>query len=182
MGRCNGWAHRPSPDAPAAERLLCCTDLTMLDLHTRPTTRDDVPFLRSLHHEAYRDVVTRQFGVWDERQQDESFHRDLADSQFAIVEANDQPIGAIGTTETEDWIRLAELWIVPAWQNRGVGSSLVRKLQEQARESGKSISLRVLHQNRARALYERLGFAIVGDTDIVYLMEWRPNGAHGDHA
>jgi hypothetical protein len=27
-------------------------------------------------------------------------------------------IGAIGTTETKDWIRLAELWILPAWQNR----------------------------------------------------------------
>lgn len=152
----------------------------MVDLRTRPSTPDDLSFLRALHHAAYRDVVTRQFGVWDEEKQDESFLRDLASSRFEIVESSGEPIGAIGSVEAADCIQLAELWILPAWQNHGIGSSILRGLQEHAKAAGKWITLRVLHQNRARALYERHGFTVVGETDTVCLMEWRPRQDSND--
>jgi GNAT superfamily N-acetyltransferase len=64
--------------------------------------------------------------------------------------------------------------VVPARQGRGLGSSILRDLQEQARAVGVPVRLSVLEANRARALYERHGFVVVGETDTVYRLQWRP--------
>ncbi len=42
-------------------------------LERRPATSRDTEFARLSHHEAYRDVVSRQFGAWDETLQDRLF-------------------------------------------------------------------------------------------------------------
>ena len=39
-------------------------------LERRPATSSDTEFARISHHAAYRDVVRRQFGAWDEALQD----------------------------------------------------------------------------------------------------------------
>ena len=44
-------------------------------------------------------------------------------------------------------------------------------------------AITVLKVNPARRLYERLGFAIVGETETHYLMRWRPaDAAEPGHA
>lgn len=142
-------------------------------LTKRLPTPQDLEFLRELHHAAYRDVVTRQFGAWDEQRQDESFMSDLAGARFQILLIDEVPIGAVGLDESDVCIRLAELWILPAYQGRGLGASILRGLQERARQAGMALTLSVLKANRARALYERHGFVVVGETDTVYRMEWK---------
>lgn len=42
-------------------------------LERRPATSSDTEFARTTHHAAYRDVVSRQFGAWDEALQDRLF-------------------------------------------------------------------------------------------------------------
>ena len=39
-------------------------------LERRPATSNDTEFARISYHAAYRDVVCRQFGAWDEALQD----------------------------------------------------------------------------------------------------------------
>ena len=42
-------------------------------LGRRTATSSDTEFARTTHHEAYRAVVSRQFGAWDETLQDRLF-------------------------------------------------------------------------------------------------------------
>jgi ribosomal protein S18 acetylase RimI-like enzyme len=138
----------------------------------RPATPADTPFLRRLHHRVYRDVVTRQFGSWDERAQDGWFEQGLAEAEFSVIEASGEPIGTIALKDSSDRIELVELQILPEHQSRGLGSALLRRQIERAQSSRRPITLRVLLENRARALYERHGFVVGGRTDTHYLMEW----------
>lgn len=143
-------------------------------IHLRPSTPEDVPFLRDLHHRAYRDVVSRQFGVWDEEAQNEWFETALAAAEFSVVECDGQRVGAVAVSVDVECLRLVELQILPEWQNRGLGSTVLEVQMEHARAGRRPIRLRVLRENRARALYERNGFVVIGQTDTHCLMEWMP--------
>ena len=49
-------------------------EIFTMDLKLRPATADEKDFCRQVHHLAYRDVVERQFGRWDESQQEVYFN------------------------------------------------------------------------------------------------------------
>jgi len=145
-----------------------------MELSFRPATPADAPFLVQLHHRAYRNVVERQFGAWDEAAQDRWVAEGLAEADFSVIERAGEPIGALGVAEREDGFFLAELQVLPEQQGHGVGTSVLRVLLERARRARKPVALRVLLQNRARSLYERHGFVTTGQTETHYLMQWRP--------
>jgi GNAT superfamily N-acetyltransferase len=148
-------------------------------MRTRLSTPADRPFLRALHHAAYRDVIVRQFGSWDEQAQDAWFEQSLAEAVMSVVEEEGEPVGAIGLTSAPDCLYLVELQILPNFQNRGLGSALLDRQLSEARARGVPIRLRVLLENRARSLYERKGFVITGETETHFLMEWRPSAPWG---
>ena len=49
-----------------------------MKLGRRPVAQADTEFARNAHHQAYHDVVVRQFGTWDEALQDKFFDGDWA--------------------------------------------------------------------------------------------------------
>ena len=64
--------------------------------------------------------------------------------------------------------------IAPDYQSRGIGSYMTRWLVSEARASGRGIVLSVLKVNeRARRLYERLGFVIVNESLHHHRMQLR---------
>ena len=141
---------------------------------TRPATASDTPFARESHHLAYRDVVERQFGPWDQALQDQFFDDTWKIGAFDILEMNGEPVGYLGVDRKVDEFTLRELVVRPAFQERGVGTNCMRDLLDAATIARVPIRLRVLRANRARPLYERLGFREFGATDIYFLMEWKP--------
>lgn len=153
-----------SPGGQSTERAL---------MQLRPATPADTPFLRQLHHRAYRDVVLRQFGAWDESAQDGWFEQGLDEAVFSVVELDGAPVAALALHELPDHIVLVELQVLPEHQSRGIGTQLLQALLDRARSERKPVSLRVLLQNRARELYGRHGFLVTGTTETHYLMEWR---------
>jgi ribosomal protein S18 acetylase RimI-like enzyme len=57
---------------------------------------------------------------------------------------------------------ISRIEIAPEVQGGGVGTALLRGLLDRARASGaNAVELHVLQLNRARHLYERLGFQVV---------------------
>ena len=140
-------------------------------IRTRAARDSDHGFLKQLHHRAYREVVTRQFGTWVESDQDAWFEQGLREAQFRIVEQGKVAIGAIGAHTAQDHVYLAELQILPEFQNQGIGGALLVAELERARALGLPVRLRVLRQNRARKLYERHGFEVTGETETHYLLE-----------
>ena len=75
-----------------------------------------------------------------------------------IIEGDHTANGLNGKRAIKPYIAL-----MPAHQRHGIRSSLLRQIQVAAATRGVPVRLNVLKVNPACALYERLGFAVVGE-------------------
>jgi len=81
----------------------------------------------------------------------------------------------LASRKTETELVIVSIQLLPQHQGRGIGTSLIDVLFKEARDEGKRLTLQVLKVNdRARQLYERLGFSTVEETDTHYLMKAAP--------
>ena len=137
--------------------------MTVIEL--RPATEADDEFLYRLHRRTLGDVVEQTWRTpWDDEVQ-RGFHRRWFDpARIEIVMVDDEPAGVVDAAlqaETGDY-HIGRIAIAPELQNRGLGTELMNRLIERARShDAPAVELHVLELNRARVLYERLGFRVV---------------------
>jgi ribosomal protein S18 acetylase RimI-like enzyme len=98
---------------------------------------------------------------------------------YRIILDNGAPAGRFIVDRTKDEIRLIDIAVMPAHRGAGIGQALLRGLLREADALGKPVVLHVEHLNRARHLYERLGFRPAGEAGIYLRMEWHPAGVSG---
>jgi len=93
-------------------------------------------------------------------------------TSFQIVERDGWPIGRLYVARWEKEIRIVDITLLPEARGSGLGTQLLRDLQEEARAAGKSLTIHVERFNRALALYQRLGFRQIEDKGVYLLMRW----------
>ena len=98
-------------------------------LQIRAATEGDAPFLVRLACEAYRDVVTLQFGGWNEGEQAARFAAKVARLPFEVGELADRPIAAVSSSVHADHVFLNE---TP--RPAGVSEPRVRQRAARARD------------------------------------------------
>lgn len=136
-----------------------------VDCSLRDATEADRDYLRALHRRCYVDVVSTQFGGWDEELQAHFSDKMWASNRFQIITIDKSDIGALSVKETDEGVVLSEIQIDPAYQRRGIGTGLLRSILARAQSAGASVSLEVLRSNQAIALYKRMGFKEIGCTE-----------------
>jgi ribosomal protein S18 acetylase RimI-like enzyme len=88
-----------------------------------------------------------------------------------IVASDGEPVGRLRVVRSDEAIELAGIQLLPSFQNRGMGTAVVNGLKAEATERECPLDLDVERDNpRARALYERLGFAMTGETRSEFRM------------
>jgi ribosomal protein S18 acetylase RimI-like enzyme len=142
-----------------------------MKIELRPATPDDLEFARRLHHTAYRDVIVRQFGGWDEELQDSFFEEKWCPTETRIVIVGGRGVGLLQVQAQEHLIEIVEIQLLPEYQGRGIGSTLLKNELELADRAGLPTILRVLKENRARDLYSKLNFKVMGSSETHYFME-----------
>ncbi len=87
-----------------------------------------------------------------------------------IIELAGEAIGLLKVVrETGTWT-VVQVQMLPAWQNQGVGTRLIAETIADASKVGAEVVLSVLKVNKARRLYERLGFSVISESDSAYTM------------
>lgn len=147
------------------------TNRPMATIDLRPATEDDYGFACRVHCAAMRPAVERTFG-WDDDFQARYFRLHFDPARWEIVRYDSVDVGVLSVEEREKSLFLAIIAILPQYQGRGLGTTLIQRLQEEARQRDVPVTLQVLKTNRARNLYERLGFVLTGETDTHYQMRW----------
>ena len=137
----------------------------------RQATEADTAFARRVHHAAYRDVVERQFGAWNEADQDRFFESDWRDAAFEIVLADGTPCGYTCIEDRAADVHVRELVVAPDFQGRGIGTTILREVIERAEARGVPAHLGTFRTNRALDLYRRLGFREIERTDVHVILE-----------
>ncbi len=73
------------------------------------------------------------------------------------------PIGRLIVDSGGNATTLVDISLIPAYRNQGIGGDLLRNLLEQCRQTRTPVKLRVLKDNPAARLYERLAFVKTGE-------------------
>ena len=113
---------------------------------------------------AYRALVVKQFGYWDESIQDNNFENKWQEQNFQKIYIDGQLIGGLWVEEFEAYHQLREIQLWPDFRHMGFGTRLIEEEIRKAGLAGRQLRLRVLIQNPAVALYKRLGFVIAETT------------------
>jgi ribosomal protein S18 acetylase RimI-like enzyme len=93
-----------------------------------------------------------------------------------LILCDGSPVGWLIVDRSGLVMRGIDMALVPEARNAGVGTRVIRALQAEVAGSAGTFVIAVLRTNvRARALYDRLGFIVTGDTDLHTMMEWRPD-------
>jgi ribosomal protein S18 acetylase RimI-like enzyme len=143
----------------------------MESIELRQATPDDYDFVFSVHCAAMRTSVEQTYG-WDEDWQIRYFREHFDPAERQIIRYCGTDVGYISIEEQKTHFFLNSIAILPAYQGRGIGTTLIRRLQQRARKEGVPVTLQVFKVNPARALYERLGFKVTGETDTHCRMKW----------
>lgn len=95
-------------------------------------------------------------------------------ASFQIIEWSGRPAGRLYVMRWEKEIRIVDITLLPEHRGAGLGTKLVKDLQEEAKDAGKKLSIHVERLNPALRLYERLGFRQVEERGVYLLLEWSP--------
>lgn len=143
-------------------------------MHFRSATEEDYDFLYNLTVATMKEYVTAIWG-WDENWQQSYFRQIFPNKSWQVIVIENVDIGAFVAEEGPEEIYLANLYISPEYQKKGIGTEVVRRIQKRANELGVPVALDVLRSNPgARRLYERLGFQTVKETAERFLMRLDP--------
>lgn len=137
----------------------------------RIADKGDFDFVFNLNKAVYIDYIDYVFGGWDE-----AFQRQFCHSRFKsgiqIISVDGNDIGVLEFIEKPDQIYLEEIQIDPGFQGRGLGTQIIKDIMDKAFESNRSVGLMVLKINdKAKRLYESLGFTLTSETKTHYIME-----------
>lgn len=140
----------------------------------RRVEAEDFAFLYALHVATMKELVTQVWG-WDENDQRDRFalafvapRSETALAEIIVVDGRD--VGVLGQERREaEWF-ISNIEIAPEHQGCGLGASVISGVTERAAMLGMPVTLQVLQINRARRLYERLGFVVTGETETHFLM------------
>ena len=134
-------------------------------------TPENFEFALAVKKEALGPHVIPRWG-WDDALQRRTHSERWSSRRFFRIVRGGASIGTVSFDEKEDHVELAEFYILPAYQQQGIGSHILATILRDAKTRELPVRLRCLKWNPALSLYKRHGFEVTGDTDTHYLMEW----------
>ena len=143
----------------------------MADVALRPLTEADEPFALSVYASTreeelapvpWSDEQKAAFVAMQFAAQSAHYAQHYTGMSSDVILVDGEPAGRLLVARWREEIRIVDIALLPAFRGRGAGSELLRDLMDEATEMGKPLSIHVERDNRALALYERLGFRPVG--------------------
>ncbi|MDQ2793733.1 MAG: GNAT family N-acetyltransferase, partial [Bacteroidota bacterium] len=108
---------------------------------------------------------------WDDAFQQTYHSEHFSPNNATLLLHQERVIGFLEKTEKLDSLFIQNLLIVPDFQNKGIGTSLLKQLIEETRKPKKAVTLNVLKVNtRAFSLYQSLGFTVRTTTGVAFEM------------
>ena len=149
----------------------------------RPVTPDDDQFLLSVYGSTREEELSQaewaegqkeMFLRWQFDLQRREYDARFPDAIYQLIMVDQRPAGRIWIGSDAEQIRLLDIALLPEFQNRGVGTALLRQLMQEASKQGKALRHMVfVLNNDAHRFYERLGFSIIEEFGAYKHMEWR---------
>jgi GNAT superfamily N-acetyltransferase len=145
---------------------------TATDVVLRTAADEDIAFIQGVFFETQRWIIEALFGWRGDDIEIAKFLDSYDSINTSIIVLHGENAGWLTVQRGED-IHLESLYLASTMQGRGIGTSLLRGLIDEATSTGKPLRLSTAKINPARRLYERLGFLDVTEDGYKVYMEWR---------
>ena len=108
---------------------------------------------------------------WDEALQLRLHRERFAEKPFFKIVWQGRDVGTVSLMRLADCIRFGEFHLFPEHHSRGIGSKVLLHCITLADAEAMPVRLEYLKWNPVGTLYRRHGFAVIGQTDVHWLME-----------
>ena len=138
-----------------------------------PASDGDYEFAYHVKKSTEGELIRKTFG-WNE-----AFERDFHKKEWRkrrpnIIKLDGVAIGTMAILEGQGYIEVGRFFILPEYQNRGIGTCLLHRVLRKADKDRAMVRLIFLNGNPAEALYKRNGFQFVKQTEAFRHMERKP--------
>jgi ribosomal protein S18 acetylase RimI-like enzyme len=161
------------PRAGAAATAM--SDQTGSNFRLRPAEQGDYSFALALYLEGAKEHLT-EIGRWDENRFVTLFREGYQQGRTRIISVDGRVVGFIQVVDFADRLYLRQIHLIDGFRGRGIGSTLIGAELKRGAESGRPVTLDVMHGNPARRLYVKLGFESTGQDPDKEQMIWRAPG------
>src|ERR1043165_2244083 len=102
------------------------------------------------------------------------YQQQFSKAAFDLILLDGQPIGRLYVDRSTEENHIIDYALLPQHRKLGIGSRLLREIQEESAQAQKPILIYVEKNNPAMKLYQKLGFVPVSDTGVYLAMRWSP--------
>ncbi len=134
----------------------------------RNVKKEDVDFLLLLRKKSMNQHLKKAGVVMDNNQHLARVEEFYQDSH--IILSNRKPIGLLKLGVMTQSLHIRQFQILPEYQGKGIGTLVLNVVKKRALQLCLPITLNVLLDNPARALYLRHGFQIKNKNKLEYQM------------
>src|SRR3989304_4717923 len=121
-----------------------------------PTDESHREFSYQVKKATMNAYITRVFG-WDEKFEQDYHARDWETLKPDVILYDNRPIGTICCVRKEDHFEIERFYILPEYQNKGIGSFVLGGTVDTADRAGLPVKLMYLKINPVASLYRRVG-------------------------
>ncbi len=143
-----------------------------MQIALRPARAGDFDYCAALYF-AEMERIIRELNL-DRTAQLAGLRERWHSTEVRIITLDGADIGWLQSMTQGDALFLGQLFVDAAFQRRGIGTDVVRRLIDEAACAGRAVTLGVVKTNPALRLYERLGFCITHDDDRKFYMRREP--------
>ena len=153
------------------------------DVVLRAVTPNDEAFLLRLYGSTRPEIA--QFG-WDAAEQQafitmqsqmqtRFYAMQYPNAEQSVITYQGQSAGRVIVDRAPAANSLTDIAVLPEFRGKGIATTVITRLQEEATRTGRDIDLTVERMNAsAFHLYRKLGFEVTGEDQIHLAMKWSP--------
>jgi GNAT superfamily N-acetyltransferase len=127
-----------------------------------PADESHNEFLFQARKEAFAWLISKVWGKWEESFQRKVFADEYQGCQPILILYNDQIVGSYTCTKSTDRYDFGNFFVLPKYQNQGIGSFVLKKILSVTDKAGWPVKLVYWDFNPAGHLYSRMGFKSIG--------------------
>ena len=142
----------------------------MAHFELKQATENDSAFFYMVKKTVLKDYIENIWG-WDEQFQLQFHQENYHPALTQIILYTNVAIGTVEIKEDDESIFISSLYILPEYQGKGIGTTIIRNYISKADTLKKRVALEVLKLNTgAQKLYKKLGFTLTERDDTKYFM------------
>ena len=156
-----------------------------MSISFRPVGQEDEAFLVKVYGSTRSEELAPVPWTEDQKEaflkmqlaaQQQHYRAQYPDAEHQLILSDERPIGRLYVARLDKEIRIVDIALLTEARGRGVGTSIIKDLMDEAARVGKPLRIYVESFNPALRLFERLGFSRAGEHDFYLLMQWQPEG------